>query len=87
MNFVPQKYTVKSCMEICESAAGSTKVKLVAISLRDCDKIKATSHLDVYSGGAFLDSTEKFCCCCYLNVLLVISYISTTGKESILNSP
>lgn len=38
MNFVPQKYTVKSCIEICESAAGSTKVKLVAISLPDCDK-------------------------------------------------
>lgn len=38
MNFVPQKYIVKSHTEICESAAGPTKVKLAAISLQVCDK-------------------------------------------------
>lgn len=38
MNYVPQKYIVKSHIEICESAAGPTKVKLVAISLGVCDK-------------------------------------------------
>lgn len=38
MNFVPQKYTVKSHIEICESAVGATQVKSVAISLRVCDK-------------------------------------------------
>lgn len=38
MNFVPQKSIVKSHIEICESAAGPTKVKSVAISLGVCDK-------------------------------------------------
>ena len=38
MNFVPQKYIVKSHTEICELAAGPTKLKLAVISLQVCDK-------------------------------------------------
>lgn len=49
--------------------------------------MKAVSYLDVYSRGVFLESTEKFWCYCYLNVLVVISYIPTAGEESMLNSP
>lgn len=49
--------------------------------------MKATSCVQGYSIQAFLDSTRKCFCCCYLNVLLVISYILTSWKENILNSP
>lgn len=40
MNFVPQKYIVKSHREICERAAEPTKVKSFAISLRAYNKWK-----------------------------------------------